>query len=173
MSDKRTHPGLGHAHPATVAATNQAGKIDHLNTKANLNKPPLPKRAFQEAHAPEIHSGMLGKSRRTGQHFAGVSGTDLSRFDANPGDDPTAALPRGKVLTPVQPVPGQRSRANDPLHGGAPGEAHAAHQRNADQFTRGLRDLSTGILDDAGNHSAVDDRRALGIGDLPQQVRED
>ena len=106
----RTHPGIGHAHPHAVAATNQAGLIDHKHVKADLGVAPKAKRAFTTA--PQIHSGMMGKARSDGTHFAGVGGQDLSRYDAN-GPDPLSGAPRDKALAPVQPVPGQRSRTNE------------------------------------------------------------
>jgi hypothetical protein len=93
----RTHPGIGHAHPHAVAATNQAGLTDHKHVKADLGVAPKTKRAFTTP--PQIHSGMMGKARSDGTHFAGVGGQDLSRYDANG--------------TAVQPVPGQRSRTNE------------------------------------------------------------
>ena len=170
MSDKKTHPGIGHAHPHAEAAKNIAGQIDLTHVKADLGVAPKPKRAFTES--PEIHSGMNAKSRRTGTHFGGLSGQDLSRFDAN-GPDPLSGPPRGKRLTPVQPVPGQRSRVNDALASAEPGAAHRAAMLGRDDFTKGLNDTAKAVLDEAGNASAVDDRRALGIGTLPQTTVED
>jgi hypothetical protein len=109
--NQRKHPGIGHGHPHAVAAKNLAGQVHHANVKVHLGKEPLPKRAFTEV--PELHSGMMGKSRTDGTHFAGVGGQDLSRYDANPGNDPLAGAPRGKRLSPVQSVPGMRSQTNE------------------------------------------------------------
>jgi len=44
--NQRTHPGIGHAHPHAVAATNQAGLIDHKHVKVDLGVAPKAKRAF-------------------------------------------------------------------------------------------------------------------------------
>lgn len=162
--------GIGNAHPKAVAATNIAGTIDHDNVKLILGKPPLPKRAF--ASAPEIHSGMNAKSRKDGTHFAGLSGQDLSRYDGD-GPDPLAAPPRGKQLTPVQPVPGQRSRTDDALASAEPGAAHKAAMVNKGAFTKGMTDMSKTILDEAGDNSGFHDRQALAIGTLPTVVTED
>ena len=170
MSNK-THPGIGHAHPHAEAAKNAAGMIDHTNVTINLGKPPLPKKAFTTA--PEIHSGMNAKSRKDGTHFAALSGQDLSRYDADPGDDPLAGPPRGKRLTPVQPVPGQRSRVNDALASAEPGAAHKAAMASKDQFTKGMTDLSKQVLDEAGNAADLQTRLALGIGTLPSAVTEE
>lgn len=167
MSNK-THPGIGHAHPS--AAPNAAGMVDHTTVHADLGKAPLPKRAFTTS--PEIHNGMMGKSRSDETHFAGVGGQDLSRYDSNPGDDPLSALPRGKRLTAVQPVPGQRFRINDPLAGGEPGEAHATAMLNADQLLRDSQQLAEKVLFEARQNSAADDRMAL-TGRLPDAVTEE
>lgn len=169
MTDKRTHPGVGVAHPHAIAAANMAGKSAHRHVKADLDVAPKPKRAFTSA--PEIHSGMIGKSRKDGTHFAGLSGQDLSKYDAN-GPDPLSSPPRGKVSTPVQPVPGQRSRVNDPLHGGAPGQAHAAHQANADAFTKGLRNMSRDVLDEASGARGSDVFDRMRYRPLPDSTTE-
>lgn len=171
MSDKRTHPGVGYAHPHAEAAKNVAGQIDHTHVKADLGTAPKPKRAFTTA--PQVHSGMMAKSRKDGTHFAGLSGQDLSRYDANPGDDPLSGAPRGKVVTPVQPHSSMRSRTNDALASGTPGAAHAAHQANKDAFIKGMQDMSKGVLGEASQArgSGVFDRARFGA--LPQQVDEE
>lgn len=170
MSNK-THPGIGYAHPHAEAAKNIAGQIDQTHVHADLGKVPLPKRAFTTT--PEVHSGFNAKSRSDGTHFAGLSGQDISRYDANPGDDPLAGPPRDKVLSPVQASPGMRSRVNDALSSEAPGVAHDRAMLNKDQLLKNAADLSARVLAEAGNNSAPDDRRALGIGTLPGAVTED
>ena len=133
--NQRTHPGVGVAHPHAVMATNQAGLIDHKHVKVDLGVAPKAKRAFTTA--PEIHSGMNAKSRKDGTHFAGLSGQDLSRYDAN-GPDPLSGAPRGKTLAPVQPVPGQRSRTNEGV------ESHADKCRHgADMLAGAVKSGST------------------------------
>lgn len=128
----RTHPGVGVAHPHAVAATNQAGLIDHKNVKVDLGKAPKAKTAFTSA--PEIHSGMMGKARSDGKHFAGLSGQDLSHYDADPGSALTGGdvmghnLPQGKAFIgkPVEPVKGQRSRTNEDCETHADKQQHGA-----------------------------------------------
>ncbi len=172
MSDKIKSIGIGYAHPHAEAAKNVAGQIDHTNVNINLGKPPLPKRAFA-GPAPEVHSGMNAKSRKDGTHFAGLSGQDLSKYDADPGNGPLAGPPRGKRLTPVQPVPGQRSRINDALASAEPGAAHKAAMVNRDAFTKGMADMSKAVLDEAGNAADLQTRYALGIGKLPDAATEE
>jgi hypothetical protein len=128
----------------------------------------LPKKAFKEV---EIHSGMVRQSRRDGTYFGGLSGQDLSRYDAA-GPDPLSGAPRGKRLTEVTPVPGQRSTLNDSFPSAEPGAAHKRADEIKDVTAQFSRDLAEKILDEAGDHSAPDDRRALGIGTLPQQTEE-
>jgi hypothetical protein len=144
--------GIGHAHPRAVEATNAAGMVDHANVNLALGKPPLPKKAFTSA--PEIHSGMNAKSRRDGTHFAGLSGQDLSRYDAN-GPDPLSGAPQGKRLTPVMASPGMKDQSATAF---------------ADEISRAA--AAKKILDEAADNSAPDDRRALGIGTLPGLVEE-
>jgi len=133
--NQRAHPGVGVVHPHAVAATNQAGLIDHKRVKADLGVAPKAKRAFTTA--PEIPSGMMGKARSDGTHFAGVSGQDLSRYDAD-GPDPLSGAPRGKTLGTVRPVPGQRSRTNEGV------ESHADKcQHGADMLAGAVYSGST------------------------------
>jgi hypothetical protein len=174
MSDKfKIHPGIGHAHPHY--AGNVAGQTDQTHVKADLGKPPLPKRAFTEAL--EIHSGMNAKAK-DGTHFAGLSGQDLSRYDADPaGLDTVSAIegpPRGKRLSPVQPSFGMRSRVNDASASAEPGAAHAAAMLNAADFTKGMTDLSKRVLTEAANARGSDvfDRLVLGS-KLPQSTTEE
>lgn len=158
MSDKlKIHPGIGFGHPDAVAARNLAGSrgvplAGHSTEKAALGKAPLHKRAFTET--PEIHSGMNAKSRSDGTHFAGLSGQDLSRYDAD-GPNPLSGPPRGKRLSPVAISPGMRSRTNE------------------DQPLIPAADLAKAVMDEAADNSAPDDRRALGIGTLADHVTED
>lgn len=149
MSNK-THPGIGYAHPHYVG--NVAGQTDQTNVHADLGKAPLPKRAFTEA--PEIHSGMNAKSRDGKTHFSGLSGQDLSCYDGD-GPDPLSGAPRGKRLTPVQPVPGMRSRTNE------------------NQPLVPLADQAKAIMDEAGDAADIQTKRALGIGTLPPVVTEE
>jgi hypothetical protein len=173
MSEKLKSIGIGYAHPHAEAAKNIAGQVDHTNVKVDLGRPPLPKRAFTTA-PPEIHSGMNAKSK-SGVHFAGLSGQDLSRYDANPGNDPLAGAPRGKRLTPVQRSPGMRSRVSDALASAEPGAAHDRAMLNKNALTKGLQDTSKAVLDEAGNASDFATRWALGIGKckLPDTTEED
>jgi hypothetical protein len=170
MKPQRNHLGIGYAHPDAERAKSIAGQTDQTHVKADLGKAPLTKRAFTTA--PEIHSGMNAKSK-SGVHFGGLSGQDLSRYDADPGDDPLSALPSGKRLTAVMPVPGQRSRVNDPLAGGEPGQVHATAMLNKDQLLRNSQQLAAKVLLEAADNSTLQDRMALGIGTLPQSVTEE
>ncbi len=150
MSNK-THPGIGHAHPHYVG--NVAGQSDQTNVHSDLGKPPLPKRAFTEV--PEIHSGMNAKSRKDGTHFAGLSGQDLCRYDAN-GPDPLSGPPHGKRLTPVMASPGMKDQSAAPF---------------ANDVSRAA--AAKAILDEAGTAADLQTRWALGIGKLPDQTTED
>lgn len=117
-------------------------------------------------HDVPVHGGMVTRSRQGTVH---QGGDDLSRFTADPAN-PLGGAPRGKVLTPVQPVSGQRSRENDPLHGGEPGEAHAKGKPDV----AAMRDLGRAILAEAFAASGSDDRMAhgYGIGSLPDSTSE-
>ncbi len=111
---------------------------------------------------------MNAKSRSTGQHFAGLSGQDLCRFDANPGDDPLAGAPRPKTFAPAAPVEGQRSRINDTLHGGQPGENDAKHRGTGVNHT-----LGKAIFAEAMRHADGNTKQAYGVSTLPSAVTED
>jgi hypothetical protein len=76
-------------------------------------------------------------------------------YDSNPGNPLNAGPPIGKRLTPPMPSPGMRSRTNE------------------DTLKASLADMGKLILDEAGDNSALDDRRALGIGTLPTAVTEE
>jgi len=161
----RNSMGVGYSHPRAVP--NAAGQVDHTQVHADLGKPPLPKKAFTEAGKPEVHSAMMGKSRKDGTHFAGLSGQDLSRYDADAAD-PLSAPPRGKKLSPLVPSPGMRDRFDDALASGTPGAAHATAMAKRDEFTKGMTDMADRVLTEAGDASAPDDRRALRIGTLKE-----
>jgi hypothetical protein len=158
--------GVGYAHRNYLPKT--SGPQDTINVHADLGVAPKVKKAFTER--PEIHSGMMAKSKRTGEHFAGLGGQDLSRFDGDPGMDALGGAPRGKVLTPPTPAFGQRSRqtesafpvlppgVNNKLHRGA-GVDHQLARRIFGEAT-----------------SSADDRLALahyGIGKLPDETTGD
>jgi hypothetical protein len=119
------------------------------HTRATLGKPPKAK-----GYNVAPHSGMHTRSRQ-GDAFRG--GDDLSRATANPSN-PLGGPPPGKVLTPVQPVPGQRSRTNDAPHGGQPGENHARGKPDV----AALRALGGAVMAEAFADSASDDRMAHG-----------
>ena len=117
---------------------------------ADLGKTARVKRAFTAP--PEIHSGSNAKSR-SGTHFNGLSGQDLSRYDAD-GPDPMAGPTQGKRLTPVQPSPGMRSRTNDPVGGGVcvdgRNPAHDAAMLGRNDFTKGMQEISKQVLERGG-----------------------
>jgi hypothetical protein len=172
MSDKlKIHPGGVGVHPHYVG--NVAGQTDQTNVHADLGKAPRTKRAFTEPL--EIHNGSNAKSR-SGTHFAGLSGQDLSRYDAD-GPDPLAGPAQGKRLAPVQPSPGMRSRTNDPVGGGVcvdgRNPAHDAAMLGRNDFTKGMQNLSKRVLDEAADAADRQTRSALGIGTLPGAVTED
>ena len=138
------------SHPHSLP---KAGGMEEVTAvKATLGKAPKIKRAYTDPVP--MHNGPTAKSRRTGEHFHGLSGQDLSRYDANPGDDPLAGAPRGKVLTPVALSPGMKSRTSPAL-------------TNELHFARGKK-----MLDQAGDASSANDRQALGIGTLPATTTE-
>jgi hypothetical protein len=178
--NQRTHPGVGHAHPQAVAASklNTSGRVDHTNVKADLSKPPLPKRAFTET--PQLHSGFNAKSRKDGTHFCALSGQDLSRYDADPSGLDTVSVvegpPRGKRLSPVQPSFGQRDRTDDPVGGGVVVDgrnpAHEKAMLNRDEFTKGMVDISKDVLNQAANAQGSDAWDRMRFGKLPDSTTE-
>lgn len=121
-------------------------------------------------HDVPVHGGMNAKSRRTGVHFDGVGGDGISAFDANPGTNPLGGAPRGKVLMPVQPVPGQRERSKDAPHGGAPGENHARGKPNIAD----MQALGRAVLTEAFANSQSDNAYAHNYpgGMLPESTNE-
>lgn len=158
------HTGAPHAgafvpkdHPAAMpshrnAVPNHAGMTDHTNTHANLGVQPKPKRALTTS--PPIAGGMQAKSRRTGEHFHGLSGQDLSRYDAN-GPDPMAPGAPRKRLTEPGITPTMRSRTSPGL---------------TDEHFRALGKL---LLSTAA--ASPDDKAALahyGVGTLPSSTTE-
>jgi hypothetical protein len=68
--------------------------------------------------------------------------------------DPTKP---GKRLTPIMPHPSMRSRVNDPVHGGAPGEAHAKNRPDPTM----LHELGKAIVQEAVAHSGPGDAAVL------------
>jgi hypothetical protein len=177
--NQRTHPGVGVVHPhAEAAAKTVVGQKDHTSVKADLGLAPKPKRAFTTS--PEIHSGMMAKSRKDGTHFAGLSGQDLSRYDADPsGLDTKSAIegpPRGKRLSPVSPSFGQRDRTNDPVGGGVVldgrNPAHDKAMLNRAAFTKGMTDISKDVMAQGAAGSA-DPMTKLIHGALPDSTTED
>jgi hypothetical protein len=160
------------------AAAQVAGKIVDTQVHADLGVAPKQKKAFTGAS--QIHSGMMAKSRKDGTHFAGLSGQDLSRYDADPsGLDTKSAIegpPRGKVLSPVQPSFGQRDRSNDPVGGGVVVDgrnpAHEKAMANKDQFTKGMVDISKDVLNQAANAQGSDLHDRMRFGKLPDAVGE-
>ncbi len=172
--NQRTHPGVGVVHPQ--AAAQVAGKIADKKVHADLGVAPKQKKALTTA--PELHSGMMGKARSDGTHFAGVGGQDLSRYDADPsGLDTKSAIegpPRGKALSPVQPSFGQRDRSNDPVGGGVVVDgrnpAHDKAMLNRGQFTKGMTDLSKDVLNEASNAQGSDLHDRMRFGKLPDAV---
>ena len=137
--------------------------MEHQPTQVHIARGGKPK-----AHlAVPVHNGMASRTRNGGPFVLG--GDMASKFDANPAS-PLQGAPRGKSLTQPQPVPGQRSRATDTPHSGAPGENHARGKPNA----AAMADLGRAILGEALAHSAPDDRQAhgYGIGTLPDSTAE-
>lgn len=157
------HPRAMGSHPdATEWAK---GAVEQTHVKADLGRAPKVKRALLTA--PPIAGGMTAKSRRTGEHFHNVGGQDLSRYDADPGKNPLGGAPRGKALTPVTPVPGQRSRVGE-VDNGEPGQHQA---RNKPDVT-GMRALGEQIMREAFAVSGSDHPANLGVGSLPDSTNE-
>lgn len=105
-------------HHTPALARNQEAQ---QHTTATLGKAPKAK-----GYAVPLHNGMTQQQRKmTGMGHPVAGAPDAA--SANPLD-PTVP---GKRLSPVQPVPGQRSRLTDTLHSGAPGENHARGKANA------------------------------------------
>ncbi len=146
-------PGLI-AHPHAVEFV--SGQQDHTS-EVHGTTPGKVKHAHMVASP--IHDGMMGKSRRTGTHFSGLSGQDLSHYDADPGNALSGPevmghnLPMGKKLTPVAPAFGQRSRTVSAF--GSDGdrdteEVGAAHARAmAGNYADEMAELSRRIFDEA------------------------
>jgi hypothetical protein len=120
---------------------------------------------------------MMGKSRTDGTHFAGLSGQDLSRYDADPsGLDTQAAIegpPRGKKLAPLVPHPSMRDRFNDALSSGSPGAAHSKAMQSRAEFTKGQTDLADKVLTEAANAPGSDIFDKLALGKLPATPTEE
>ena len=152
-------------HPHNVP--NMARMTERTTVKATLGRMPLPKRSAYER--PPVHSGMTMKSRRTGVHYQAIGGDEMSRFDAN-GPSPLSGAPRGKRVAPVAVNPGCRDRSQDAL---ASEEAGTAHARAKAAGHEAMHALGRAILNEAANHSAPDDRRALGIGTLPEATSKE
>jgi hypothetical protein len=91
-------------------------------------------------HDVPVHGGMT--ARQTA--LKGMGHANATAPDANPAS-PVSKEPQGKRLTPVQPVPGQRSRTTDTLHAGAPGENHARGKANPPD----LKSLGAAVLAEA------------------------
>ncbi len=149
------------SHPHAVP--NAAGMVDHTNVSATLGKQPLPKHAH--LHSPPIHSGMMARSK-SGTHFSGLSGQDLSRYDAD-GPDPLAGPPQGKRTARAEINPGCRDRSGDSL---ASEDAGVAHARATAKGTEHIHALGKAIMDEAarGSHETQD---GLRIGTLPAARR--
>lgn len=144
---KPGEPGLI-AHPHAVVIV--AGQKEQTNVHADLGVTPKIKHAHQVANP--IHDGMMAKSTKDGTHFSGLSGQDLSHYDADPGNALSGRevmggnLPMGKRLTPPKFAPGMRSRANDALSSGYPGTAHA---KFTDEHRAALHELGRAVLREA------------------------
>lgn len=146
----KDHPAAMPSHPHAVP--NRAGTVDHANAHADLGVAPKPKRALTTS--PPITGGMQAKSRRDGQYFHGLSGQDLSRYDAD-GPDPLSGAPVAKRLTEPAITPTMRSRTSPGL---------------TDEHFRALGKL---LLSTAT--ASPDDKAALahyGIGVLPSSTTE-
>jgi len=125
-----------------------------MSTKTPLSHTvPIARGVEAAEHGTKPHC--LGKPPRPkGYPIYFHDGTAGRGYDSNPGNPLNAGPPIGKRLAPPMLSPGMRSRTNE------------------DQFRATLADLGKLVLDEAGNNSAGDDRRALGIGSLPTAVRE-
>jgi hypothetical protein len=156
------HPAALVSHPHAAAKVH-SGMADVTNVHAAMGKAPQPKRAHLTT-AP-LHNGMATRSRHTGQsHFGGDA---LSRADSNPANPLTGPSREKRIDHPPKPVIGQRSRATDMLHGGLPGENHARG------VGRGVNtDLGAAILAEAYAVAGPDHPANMGIGVLPQSVKE-
>jgi hypothetical protein len=113
-----------------------------------LGKPPVAK-----GYPVQIHDGMRSTNPKTGTLEWGGHGAS---YDTNPANPLNSGPPRGKRLTPVMASPGMKDQSATPF---------------ADDVSRAAN--AKAILDEAGNNSAGDDRRALGIGTLPPVVTEE
>jgi len=124
----------------------------------------------------QIHDGMRSTNPHTGASEWGGHGAS---YDANAANPLNAGPPRGKRYTETKPVPGQRSRINDPVGGGVVvngrNPAHDAAMLNADQLLRNSQQLAEQVLFEAANARGTDasDRAVLGVGRLPDAVTEE
>lgn len=121
---------------------NEHGERPHC-----LGKPPKPK-----GYPIQIHSGMRSTNPNTGTSEWGGYGAS---YDSNPGNPLNSGPPRGKVLSPVQPSPGMRSRTNE------------------DQFRETLADLGKLVLDEASKARGSDRGDRARFGTLPETAEED
>lgn len=136
--------------PGTHSPARQSDAFKGRAVPGNIARDGAPK--FH--HDVPVHGAMNAKSRRTGEHFDGVGGDGISRYDANPGTNPTLGPPAGKRLSPVRIAPTMRSRTS-------PGLTNDLHVQ-----------LGRAILDEARSASSVDDR-LYGVGSLPSSTDED
>lgn len=111
----------------------------------------------------QIHGGMVRRTKTGPLAFGGdhasaidsLSGeaTVPGRVKSAPGwgndaaqsGHPLAKVPGGKVLTPVTPTPGMRSRSNDRVGGSKPGENHMRGKPDVDA----MRSLGAAVLAEA------------------------
>jgi len=96
--------------PSIDAPKIHSGMKDVTSVHVDLGKPPLPKRAHTQ-NVP-IHSGMVTKSRATGQWHWGAD--SMGRYDADPAS-PLGSPPIQKRLTPPMIKPGMKSQQSPQL----------------------------------------------------------
>jgi hypothetical protein len=174
----QTHSDGGR-HPDFYAKQGEGGLVSHPHSVPNVARgmehqaaPPTlargtgkPKRSAYESVP--IAGGMLSHNRNTGKlHFGGHEAS----YDSNPANPLNSGPPAGKRTARAEINPGCRDRSQDSL---ASENAGVAHARAKAAGNEALHSLGRAIWNEAANNSAVDDRRALGIGKLPDAVGEE
>ncbi len=158
--EKQHHKPLGPdrsgAHPY------QGGRVDVHLPHVQHHVPGLARGQEAQTHT----KATLGVAPKPKGYPIAINGAFRADI-ANPAS-PLGGAPRGKRLTPPAINPGCRDRSGDALASETAGMAHKRSKALPDT----LADLGRAILDEALSYSSADDRRALGIGTLPQAVKE-
>jgi hypothetical protein len=156
-----SNPGKSLARSHNMAAETAARHGDRPNIARDAGR-------AKHVHDVKIHGGMVKVTKGGALAFGGDHATAMDsltglavvpdKSGAVATAHPLTTPPKAKNLSAPMPHPSMRSRVNDPLHGGAPGEAHAKGRPDADA----LRELGDLVIAEGFANSASDDRMAHG-----------